>query len=187
MSTKLIEQARALGDQRGLASDLSATLRLLDRLEKRTGQDARSAVALATMVVNLQGIKQSLAKLPKSTAPEVRAFYQSEFKTLDKGVSNALRQYVLSTGDHRPSTLGLQGFARKVLADYKADQDAAAARKATRTTPPQPVAPKRGGTAASKGKASRAGRCAKCRQMVNYVTTAGVCNDCLSAMMTRSR
>jgi len=205
MTRTAIEQARELGHRRGLASDLSQALRDLDRLEKRVTIDAAFAVRLAAMLINLEGIRKAL---PRDDGSPQASYFRTEHASLSAGVNTALRQYIQQTGDHRPSTLGLQAWARKILLANKAEREAAEARRSVRATfkasgtcrrcgktsdtlntadgichscflRSQQVRGKKPTTLRGALKKSRAGRCNDCRKQVDYLTTSGVCTPCL--------
>ena len=187
--TETMRKLRAYADTTTLTSAISGLVRELDIAERRATLQQRDGPRLARLILGLQKIKASLGRAREQADSDPRAkFVLSEVEVLDGEIGEKVKAYITSTGDHTVSTLGPTAWAKAVLrrenvekAEAEKRRQARAARP-KRSAPPAPTATKRGVRRTAK---SRAGRCPECRRQVDYLTTAGYCNDCVDKVYPR--
>ncbi|OGO52521.1 MAG: hypothetical protein A2148_08470 [Chloroflexi bacterium RBG_16_68_14] len=119
--SNVMKRVRDQGEARGLASDLSATVRQLDLLERRTKVTQDYAPRLAALIVELDGIGQHLDSARDLAARgDARSkFLLAEHAALSAEVSKKLKFYLLETGDASVSQFGTLGWAKRILAAHK--------------------------------------------------------------------
>lgn len=202
-----MRQVREVGDARGIASDLSATVRRLDLLDRREVLRAKDAPALAAMILDHEAARRLLATA-RVMKDERYAYWKSEVEILGREIDQRLRKYLQTVPDATLLTRGPTAWARQVIRRAKAEAAGGGRTPTTRTSGKCRKCGKQSGSlskpallcgpcsveantrrpAPAKGKtASRAGTCSNCRKVKDYILTAGICQDCLYVVYPKLR
>jgi hypothetical protein len=194
----------AANDRHLLAQELSATIRVLDRAERRERANATTVPYLAAAILNLDSAAKDIAAWRPRHSEPVDPFLVSEHAALKDVLDQKIKHHLVTFGEPelvalmaREGKAGVVKWAQRIVKRIAAEKAATETRKTARAagkpSPAKAKAPaaKPSATASpwddttiqfvmAKMKSGRPGYCDTCGKPRERKTLQGLCEECIS-------